>query len=68
MHSHCRKKISSGNDYLLDFFGLLIALSITIRYTRSYFYPSLILRRMHSQYENKISRDGAYLRGICLVY
>ena len=64
MIRHFEKEISGHGAYFHALFGLLLAWSNKIRFTRAYFCPCLMFRRMHSHYENKISSDGAYCHAL----
>ena len=56
--------MSSDSDYFHDLFVLLITWSITISFTRYYFFSGLILRIMHIHSEQKIDSDGAFIHAL----
>ena len=67
MQRHYKKEISSHDAYFHALFGLLIALSSTIRCTRYYFCLGLIPRRIHSYFDNLIISYGAYLHALFVL-
>ena len=64
MQSHFENKINHVVVYFILLFGLFIVWRSTIRYTRSYLRPCLILRTMHRYCKEKIFSDGTYFHAL----